>query len=1057
MKKNQGKILSYFFACVLFCLIFVRGAEAKEEQELFPGIKARSLGPAGMSGRIAAIDVVVSNPCIIYVGSSTGGVWKSVNEGITWKPIFDNQPTSSIGAVAVCRSNPNTVWVGTGESLVRNSSGVGRGVFKSQDGGKTWTKVGLEKTENISRIILHPTCPGTAYVAALGTSWGENAHRGIFKTTDGGQTWEKILFVDNKTGAADLVMAPGNPNLLIAAMWEHRRWPWFFKSGGSGSGIYISTDEGKYWKKLTPEKNGIPKGELGRIGVAFGVNKPSIVYAIVEAKKSVILRSEDSGFNWKTVNSKTNISDRPFYYSVLKVNPKNENIVYAMQTALMVSEDGGKNFRSMVPFRRIHSDHHTMWIHPDGEFMVEGNDGGIAISRNRGKNWRFIRNLPLSQFYHSSFDMDFPYNIYGGLQDNGSWVGPSTSFSEAGAIFNHDWTNVGDGDGFATEPDPEKSSCGYSMAQTGYLQYFNFKTGLFKSIRPTETDVKHRYNWNAGLAIDPFEPGTIYYGSQFLHRSRDRGNSWEIISPDLTTNDPKKQKQDETGGLTLDVSGAENHTTILTIAPSPVKKGIIWVGTDDGCVQVTRDNGKSWKKVSTVLTGGRKPRVPEGTWVPHVEASKFDSAACYVVFDDHRRANWKPYAFVTHDFGKTWRNIIDSNIDGFVHIIEEDPVNKDLLFLGTEFGLYVSFNGGKEWMKWTNGIPTVPVRGLGVHPREHDLVIGTHGRGIYILDDISPLRQVNRQGMPAFRKKKLHLFDVQDAYQYRQGYRTGYHSPGDTAFMGRNREYGALISYYLLPDEKSDSKDEKKIKIEILNKKSEVIRELNGPKKKGVNRIAWDLCRRPFKSPVPKLAFWGEEVKGPLVLPGTYKVRIKHNDMAVEKPIVVKSDPRIKMDPAVLKTCYDMTIEVGALLESVEKAYKTAVKTRKSIKIILDFVDVKEKKNSFKVLIDGGKKLDKKLKEFVGEILPDPDIQGFPNEMEKLGIDIEYGLLELIMDSYEPLTQAIKVKLKKIKTRVKELFKDFNEINQKDVAEFQKKVKSSGFSLFEPFKSFILK
>ena len=729
-------------------ILFAIPCFAQFDPDLFSGMKARSIGPAGMSGRIGDIEAVVSNSNIIYVGAATGGVWKSTNGGITWKPIFDNQPASSIGAVSVFQANPSIVWIGTGEGNPRNSVGVGNGIYKSLDAGETWKFLGLEKTEKIHRVVLHPTDPNIAYVAALGTTWGENPERGVFKTTDGGKKWQKLLFIDQKTGCADLVMDPTNPNKLFAAMWEHRRWPWFFKSGGPGSGLYLTYDGGENWKKIT-EKEGLPKGELGRIGVAIARNNPDVVYALVEAEKSALCRSDDGGRNWKIINQSRNVNPRPFYYADLRVDPQNENRIYSLHSRLTVSNDGGKSFERIRS--RVHSDHHALWIHPEnGNFMIDGNDGGVAFSYDHGQTWRFVDNLPLAQFYHINIDMEIPYNIYGGMQDNGSWRGPSDAW-QIGGIRNFHWEEVGFGDGFATLSDPNDSNIGYCMSQGGYLNRFNRITGERKDIRPPAPDsIELRFNWNAAIAIDPFDPKTVYYGSQFVHKSTDRGDSWTIISPDLTTNDPEKQKQAESGGLTFDVTNAENHCSILTIAPSPLKPGIIWVGTDDGNVQVTQDDGKTWKNVIQNI-----PRLPDNTWCPHIEASKFDAGTAYAVFEDHQRSNWTTYIYKTENFGKKWESLAKNDPTvpkeknspeqwGFVHVIEQDPVNKNLLYLGTEFGLFISFDDGKNWLKWKHGVPTVPVRALIVHPRDHDLVIGTHGRAAYILDDVRPLRSISK-------------------------------------------------------------------------------------------------------------------------------------------------------------------------------------------------------------------------------------------------------------------------------------------------------------------------
>jgi len=1034
-------LLKFLIFLGFLVLIFSNPGWGKIDPQIFSEIKPRSIGPAGMSGRIADIDVVHTNTNIIYVGTATGGVWKSINGGITWKPIFDKQPASSIGAVKIFQKNPNIIWVGTGEANPRNSCGVGRGIFKSIDAGKTWIKLGLEKTEKISRILLDPHNQDIAYIAALGTTWGENPERGVYKTLDGGKTWKKILYVDTKTGAADLIMAPDNPNKLIAAMWQHRRWPWFFTSGGPGSGIFLTTNSGKTWKKIT-EKDGLPKGDLGRIGLAFAFNKPEIVYALIEAKKNALLRSGDGGFTWKTINTSRGINGRPFYYADIRVNPRNENIIYSLASRMTASEDGGKNFKSLASFTQSHSDYHAMWNHPNGEFMIVGNDGGIVITKDRGKNWQFVQNLPLAQFYHISFDMETPYNIYGGLQDNGSWRGPNTVLTD-GSIYNHHWIMVGFGDGFDTEPDPTNNRYGYAMSQGGYLMYFDSITGIRKMIRPTESEVKHRYNWNAGLAIDPFEPSTIYYGSQFVHRSQDKGNTWEIISPDLTTNNPEKQKQSESGGLTLDVTDAENHTSILCIAPSPVKQGIIWVGTDDGNIQLTKDNGKNWKLVSKSLSRGKRG-VPECTWVPHIEASKFNESTAFVVFDDHRRANWETYIFVTRDYGKTWKNLATPEIDGFVHVIEQDHLNKNLLFLGTEFGLYVSFKGGDNWIKWNHGLPTVPVRDLGVHPRDNDLIIGTHGRAAYILDDISPLREISEKIL----EKNVHLFDISNSYQYRSTWASAYVSPGDGTFRGKNRNNGAIITYLINPMKTKNNKNKTKFKIEITDSQGKTIRELKGTDKKGIHRITWDLRRKAFESPLPR-TWWRSSRSGSRVLPGTYNVQITNGDQKVSKTIIVKNDPRLKIDKKMLEKNYKITMEVGNWLESVSKVYKKITKTQKGLKTLMEFCK-DQKSDKLKEISKKAKELDSKLKEFQYKIVRNPEIQGIYDTDDIVTYKIN-SVLRTISGSYEPLTQATTVKYKKVATLVKEFLEKINQFFQTEVEVFKKQVEQSGFSLFDEF------
>ena len=536
-------------------------------------MKARSIGPATMSGRVAAIDAVESDPDIVYVGASTGGVWKSVDGAYSFTPIFDDQPVAAIGAVAIFQASPEIVWVGTGEGNPRNSVSIGNGVYKSVDGGVTWQHLGLDKTERIHRIVLHPRDPNIAWVAAMGQAWGQNAERGVFKTTDGGKTWTKVLYVDERTGAADLVIDPANPNKLFAAMWEYRRWPWFFNSGGPGSGLHVTYDGGATWKRFT-EEDGMPKGALGRVGIAIARSNPNIVYALVEADKSALLRSEDGGRKWTAVNTEYNVASRPFYYADIRVDPEDPNRVYNVWSLLSLSTDGGRSFKVLVPFAKIHPDYHALWIDPnDPTHMYSGNDGGVAESKDRGTNWRYVTTLPLAQYYHIAVDNETPYNVYGGMQDNGSWKGPNTTW-ESGGIRNWDWQEVGFGDGFATMPIPNDSMTGYAMSQEGYLIRWNLRTGERKDIRPSAPQGRSlRFNWNAGIALDPFNPNGVYYGSQYLHRSTNRGDSWTTISPDLTTNRREWQNQGRSGGLTPDVTGAENFTTIMTIAPSPLERG----------------------------------------------------------------------------------------------------------------------------------------------------------------------------------------------------------------------------------------------------------------------------------------------------------------------------------------------------------------------------------------------------------------------------------------------------------------------------------------------------
>ncbi|TDI77979.1 MAG: hypothetical protein E2O83_07170, partial [Bacteroidetes bacterium] len=881
---------------MLFCITSTLPAQ-KLSMDIMKDMKPRNIGPGGMSGRVTSIDVVLSNPDVIYVGTASGGLWKSSSGGIKWQPIFEDQPTASIGAVAVQQSNPSVIWVGTGEGNPRNSLNGGYGVYKSLDGGKTWQSMGLEKTRHIHRLIIDPTDPNTVYVGAIGSPWGEHPDRGVFKTSDGGKTWNKILFVNNKTGVADMVMDPSNPNKLVVAMWQHKRDPWFFKSGGEGSGLYITHNGGDSWEERT-DADGLPKGDLGRIGIAIASNKPNVIYALVEAKKNALYKSEDGGFKWEKVSDKNDIGNRPFYYSEIYVDPQNENRVYSVFTYVNVSQDGGKNFDQLMPAYEVdngvHPDHHAWWIHPEnGDFMIDGNDGGMNITKDGGKTWRFIGNLPVAQFYHINVDDELPYNVYGGMQDNGSWRGPAYVWKSQG-IRNSYWQEISFGDGFDVVPDKDDSRYGWSMSQQGYVSRYDWKTGNNYSVRPTHSDpdMKLRFNWNSALNIDPFDNNTIYFGSQFVHKSTDRGLTWSLISEDLTTNDPEKQKQSESGGLTMDATGAENYTTILVIEPSVLEQNMLWVGTDDGKIHYTRNGGQNWNEVTENIKG-----LPAGSWIVQIKASNKRKGEALLVANDYRRFNYTPYAFRTTDYGKTWERIVDENdVISYALSIVEDPVERNLLFLGTDDGLYVSLDAGNSWQKWTHGFPTTSVKDLVIQPREHDLVIGTFGRAAWVLDDIRPLRAIAKN--PSVLDSVLMLFEVPVAYQAAYQQPTGSRFGGDALFNGENREFGARLRYYFKSKEKTEAEkeaekkeeeeeeeeeedtseeDEKKISKDSLYLKiydgSRLIRTLKRkiPDSTGIYNWRWLMREAGGDRPSRTIEKRKKEPSGVRVKPGSYR------------------------------------------------------------------------------------------------------------------------------------------------------------------------------------------
>jgi photosystem II stability/assembly factor-like uncharacterized protein len=854
--------------------------------ELLSSLRARSIGPANIGGRVVAISVVERDPTTIYVGGATSGVWKSTDGGFTWTPIFDEQPTSSIGAVAVVQQSPDTVWVGTGEGKPRYGTGVGTGIYLSRDAGKTWRSMGLTASERIQRIIPHPVNPDIVYVGVVGPAYQDGEERGVYKTTDGGASWESLLFTNPRSGCGDLVMDPANPDKLIAAMWEYRRSPWDFVSGGPGSGLFVTDDGGRSWRQLD-ERNGIPSGILGRSGLAFAPGKPAVVYAVIEAETNGLYRSEDGGETWRLQSADPDFFgqvSRPWYDQEIAVDPTNENRLYFSGYTFNVSDDAGRNWRVIgghdVP--SVHADFHTIWIDStDPRHLLIASDGGLYESRSGGRSWRFIENLPFGQYYQIAVDEETPYNVYGNVQDNSDTRVPSAVWEEGG-IRSRDVRVLAGGEQAWVYPLAGDARYVYTSHQQGNIQLEDTETGMTRHLMPThpDPDVKLRWSIHTGQAPDPFDPDVVYLGSQFLHKSEDRGATWRIISPDLTTNDPSKQRPfltGGTGGLTWEGSGGEHHTTIVTIVPSPIERDLLWVGTDDGNVQLTRDGGGTWKNLTAGIEG------PEpGGWVAMIDASRHDPAEAYVVIDDHRRGDFTPYLFKTSDYGETWSRLPSEGVRGNAYAIVQDPVEPRLLFLGTEFGLWFSFDGGVAWRQWTSGLPTASVRSLVIHPREHDLVIGTFGRSIYILDDIRPLRELARD--PALLERPAHLFEIAPVVQGWVSHDTTDGADGDTVFVGENRPYGALLTYV--------GGDDREARIEISNADGTLVRTLTGPAAPGLNRVAWDLRHDS------DVRGWGWPnqgygLSGPHVLPAVYTVRVRVGEHERSREVEVLPDPRI--------------------------------------------------------------------------------------------------------------------------------------------------------------------
>jgi len=865
---------------------------AQDVDALMEGMNVRHIGPGAMSGRVTTIDVQRDRPEVIYVGTASGGLWRSETAGVEWTALFDDQPTQSIGAVALAPSNPDVIWVGTGEGNPRNSHSSGRGVFRSIDGGATWELMGLEGTRNIHRIVIHPNDHNTVWVGAIGTAWGDSPDRGVYKTTDGGKTWTHQLYVDERTGVADMIIDPSNPDKLLVAMWSHRREPWFFTSGGEGSGLYITYDGGANWKQLTDEE-GLPSGEIGRIGLTISAANPDVIYALVESSNTGLYHSTDGGLNWSMIQNKQ-VGNRPFYYADIYADPSDEKRLFNLYSMVDMSEDGGKTFRTILPYSGVHPDHHAFYIHPDDpNYLIDGNDGGLNISRDGGRSWTFVNNLPLGQFYHIAVDNAVPYRIYGGMQDNGSWVGPSEVW-HVGGIRNEDWQEILFGDGFDVLPAPGDLNTAYAMYQGGSLSRVDLRNGDATGVQPVPHDsTVLRFAWNAAVAADPFDSSGIYFGSQFLHHSSDRGNTWALRSPDLTTNDPEKQNQAKSGGLTIDATQAENHCTILCIAPNPAREGEIWVGTDDGRIQHTTDGGGTWIDHAVGIK-----RFPAGAWIPQIQVSPHNPDEVYVVVNDYRRNNWQPYLYRTLDAGASWvRLVLDGGeVTGHVLSVVQDPVAPSLLFLGTEEGLFVSFDRGTNWKRWKHEIPSVPVRDMVIHPRDGDLILGTFGRAAYVIDDLAPLRALANDGNGVL-EESLRVFEVPDAYQVNFRRHTGARFPADHYWSGENYGGGVRIQWYVQPDT-AEAYGEDDLLWAVLDTQGDTLRNGAMTADGGMQDMRWRFNTNGMDWPSREIR---KERKmppggGPDVLPGNYTIALKLGDHESATEFTVHPDPRVPYD-----------------------------------------------------------------------------------------------------------------------------------------------------------------
>ena len=949
--KKNNKLLRHLIvitaAVMFFFLVFKNPSFAQKiNPELFAQLKYRHIGPVG--NRIIAVIGVPGKPNIFYAGAASGGIFKSIDGGINWKPVFDKQPVSSIGSLALAPSDANIVWAGTGETFIRSNISHGTGIYKSTDGGKTWKCMGLEKTGRIGRIVIDPRNPDIVLAAAMGHCYGPQPERGVYRTKDGGRTWERVLFVDENTGCSDIAMDPNNPRILFAGMWPMLIRTWGKWSGGPGGGLYKSTDGGTTWKRL--KGNGLPETEIGKVAVAIAPSNSERIYALIETKDEGLWRSDDGGETWVHINHDHALLNRPLYYTRCVVAPNDQDEIYFPATRFQMSLDGGKTIKK---FKVMGGDHHDMWIDPlDPERMIVGNDQGLCISINHGQTWHAVQ-LPVAQMYHVYVDNRIPYYVYGNRQDGSSYCGPSNSRLGRAGIPQGLWHPVGGFESGFAVPDPVDNNIVWSGNYDGMLDRFDQRTGHSRAVTVwpesiqgwAAGQVKFRFQWTFPIAISPHDHNKVYVGSQYVHQTTDGGQSWTIISPDLSTND--KSKQQRTGGITKDDASPLYCCTIFALAESPLEEGLIWAGTNDGLLQVTRDGGAHWINVTKNI-----PNFPPWGTVSNIEPSRYEAGTCYITVDFHQVNNRDPYVYKTTDYGQSWK-FISSDIPksdlSYAHCVREDPVRKGMLYLGTENALYISFNHGRNWIPLQSNLPHAPVHWLVIQEHFNDLVVATYGRGFWILDDVTPLQQLNSEIL----NSEIYLFKPRAAYRFRSvaGPRT---TPNDQC-LGKNPPYGASINYYL----KSEPKDE--VIITILDDQGQTVRtlktekEINSeqerdeqaakpfkvPRKAGLNRIWWDLRYDKTKriklrtSPIghehvkvgPKgwRSLGRERTNGPLVPPGTYTIKLSLGQNEFTQKLVVKKDPHsagteadIRQQNKILLEIYNNINTVADMINHIE-------------------------------------------------------------------------------------------------------------------------------------------
>ena len=1051
--KTAAPTASTFLLIVLALLLVVCSAGAGVAQEksenklddtFLKNLQFRAIGPAIMGGRIDDIAVVESNPSTYYVGAATGGVWKTTNNGTTFDPIFDEQGSTSIGDIAIAPSDPSIIWVGTGEPNNRQSSSWGDGIYRSLDAGKTWTNMGLRDAKHIGRVVIDSRDPNIVYAAVVGHLWGANKERGVYKTTDGGKTWTSVLFINEDTGVIDLAMDTASPMTLYAAAYQRRRTPWGFNGGGTGSAIYKTVDGGANWVKLT---KGLPEGITGRIGLDIYRRDPNVIYALVENAKGGAFRSDDRGETWRKLSD---TDSRPMYYSQLRIDPNNDQRLWQLAANMFNSDDGGKTWNQNL-VQRIHGDFHAVWIDPaNSNHVLAGSDGGLHASYDRGRTWDYINTIPLGQFYEVSLDNQKPFWVYGGLQDNGSWSGPSGTLNQEG-ITNDDWYRTGGGDGFYSVVDPTDPSIIYVESQNGTVARLEMKTGERKSIRPEARpgEKRYRFDWNSPIVISAFNNRTIYFAGNRVFRSTDRGNTW-TWGDDLTK-DQDREKLPIMGALpgkeTLSRhDGVETFGQIVTLAESPIKEGLLYAGTDDGNLQISRDSGKTWKNITDKVPG-----VPKNTYVSRVVPSRYAEGTAYLTLDGHRADDYSTYMFVTTDYGDSWKSI-KSNIPAGVtaRVIREHPRNQNLLFLGTEFGAYVSFDRAGHWTRLKGNLPLVRVDDIQIHARDNALVLATHGRSIWVLDDLSPLERAS----DSILSSDIHLFDVAPATHFRLYGRKG--NTGHKWFAAPNPPYGAVINYYL----KDKPKEKDEVKLTITDASGAVVRDLKGPKEAGLNRMVWDLRLNPPAPPPPGQGeggggggFFGNP-RGPRVQPGVYVLKISVGDKTATANVTVQEDPRIQIVEADRGKLNDAIAKTYALQKSAEAARKSMTSLKTQITTLQ--TSLKDNTDVPKPVNESVQKLSDALTAIQKKLATPPDNTGsagpaLPDEPRPLLQQINgvaFGL-----DSYTAAPTADElVRIEDLSKQLKDFLAELNKFIAEDVANLNKQLRDSGLQFLNPGK-----